>query len=100
MAKLTRRSFLGVLSAIPFTPLIAKDMADFDFDSDFDFLLPSITSVEPELPLPKPIPTLRPFEPVLGQLRYNIRKYPNNSVFEVYTSNGWQIVETTTERQS
>lgn len=67
--KLTRRSFLGLLSAIPFTPLIAKDMADFEF-------LPP----QRVLPiLPKPIveaPKFSDFRPepvsFTGQIRYNL----------------------------
>lgn len=73
--KLTRRSFLGLLSAIPFTPLIAKDLGDFEF-------LPSevatnLTQTITESSLP-----------VAGQLRYNI----NSNLYEVYDGKQWNII--------
>lgn len=80
--KLTRRSFLGLLSAIPFTPLVAKDMGDFEF-------LPS----EVVTNLPQTI--TRPSMPIDGQLRYNI----NSNLYEVYGNNQWNII-TMEERQN
>ena len=83
--KLTRRTFLGLLSSLVATPLMAKDMGDFDF-------LPPVLS-EPVLPF---LPTSTPPLPVIGQLRYNI----NLDLFEVFTSAGWQIMEDPLERVS
>lgn len=83
--KLSRRSFLGFLSALVSSPLVARDMGDFDF-------LPP----EPVVPfLPTSTPT-RNLLPSVGQIRYN----PNMDLLEVYTSAGWQIMETPLEREN
>lgn len=68
--KLTRRNFLGLLSAIPFTPLVAKDMADFEF------LPPMVERVT------------RPTMAVTGQIRYN----ETTQQFEVYTGHHWEVL--------
>ena len=83
--KLTRRTFLGFLSALVSSPLVAKDMADFDF-------LPPVLS-EPVLPF---LPTSTPPLPVIGQIRYNM----DIDCLEVFTSAGWQIMEDPLERVS
>ena len=81
--KLTRRSFLGLLSAIPFAPLVAKDMGDFEF-------LPSEV-----VTIPQPLKTITKIPlPIDGQLRYNI----NSNLYEVYGNNQWNII-TMEERQ-
>jgi len=75
--KLTRRTFLGLLSAIPFAPLVAKDMGDFEF-------LPPMTEVIEQ-----------PISIAVGTVRYHeLREY-----YEIYTPDGWKIV-TLEERQS
>lgn len=74
---INRRKFLGLLSAIPFAPLIAKDMGDFEF------LPPMAEVIE------------RPISVAIGSIRYDEYR----SLFEVYTSNGWQIMETMVEKQ-
>ena len=56
---------------------MAKDMADFEF-------------------LPPMVETItRPSVAAIGSLRYD----PVRSLIEVYTSNGWQVMETELERQ-
>lgn len=73
--KLTRRSFIGLISAIPFAPLIAKDMGDFEF-------LPPILE--------------RPISVAMGAIRYN--EYTQQ--FEVYTNQGWEVIATMEEHQN
>lgn len=78
MVKLTRRSFLGLLSAIPFAPLVAKDLGDFEF-------LPPMAEV-----------LERPITVAMGALRYNEYR----SQFEVYTNHGWEVIATMEEKQN
>jgi hypothetical protein len=73
--KLTRRSFLGLLSAIPFTPLVAKDMGDFEFLPP-ERVLPPRPVIEP----PKAPEYYRPAPlAAVGELRYNL----NTDTFEI-----------------
>jgi hypothetical protein len=73
--KLTRRSFIGLLSAIPFAPLVAKDLGDFEF-------------LPPEQPIVPFLPTERFVTPVNGQMRYN----ETTQQFEVYVKNHWEVL--------
>jgi hypothetical protein len=82
--KLTRRSFLGFLSSLVATPLVAKDMGDFDFLPPQRVLPPG-----PEVPYIEPV-TEAPIRAVtVGELRYNI----NTDQMEVYTSTGWRSLQ-------
>lgn len=81
--KLTRRTFLGLLSAIPFTPLVAKDLGDFEF-------------LPPEQPIVPFLPTETFVTPVSGQMRYNEPR----QIFEVYTNQGWEVLVSMEEHQS
>lgn len=83
--KLTRRTFLGLLSSLVATPLVAKDMGDFDF-------LPPLLK-EPVLPF---LPTSSRPSGVIGQIRYNM----DIDCLEVFTSAGWQILEDPLEKVS
>lgn len=81
--KLTRRTFLGLLSSLVSTPLVAKDMGDFDF-------LPPVL----ETPLPPKVPFVPAvFKPepvgVTGQLRYNA----DTEVFEIYLKDQWKVIK-------
>lgn len=80
--KLTRRSFLGILSSLVATPLVAKDMGDFDF-------LPPVLEAPPKIPF---IPAVFRPEPVgvTGQLRYNL----DTQQFEIYKTNHWETILT------
>lgn len=83
---ISRRTFLGFLSSLVATPLVARDMADFDF-------LPP-ERIVPFLPTSTTL--TRNLLPVVGQIRYNI----NMDLLEVYTSAGWQIMETPLDREN
>lgn len=67
-----RRSFLQFLASLAPAPIIARDMADFDFLDT-----PGIPrEVEPAIPVkPPPIRYVGVYVPVTGELRYNTTKY-------------------------
>lgn len=66
---MNRRWFLGLLSSIPFTPLVAKDMGDIDFDVDLADIVLKSTPVEP--PIVPIVRTINPAPAIAGQLRFN-----------------------------
>jgi len=83
MLKLKRRSFLGLLSAIPFAPLVAKDMGDFDF------LPPEYPKEVSEIPqIPKSVTAVPNTVIYDGQIRYNT----DTNQLEFYNTNQWHTL--------
>lgn len=80
-----RRGFLGLLSSIPFAPLIAKDMGDIDFDRDLSYLLFEPRPVEP--PTVPIVRVINPSTPCAGQLRFNT----DTAKMEIFTDKWMEI---------
>lgn len=81
---ISRRTFLGFLSALVSSPLVARDMADFDF---LPPELPELTD-GPKVPFIEPLTSAEPILPPVGFLRYN----SDTNEFEVVTNLGWETI--------
>ena len=80
-----RRGFLGLLSSIPFAPLVAKDMGDIDFDRDLSDLFFEPRPVEPPIvPITR---VINPPTPWAGQLRNNT----DTAKMEIFTDKWMEI---------
>lgn len=79
--KLTRRTFLKFAAALAPAPLVAKDMADFDF------LPPQAEPVAQVVEVPKP-KLVNNAETWTGALRWNY----DISAMQVYDGNQWRTL--------